>query len=186
MLFVIENLEPQLSDWLFIEYSSSAKILGGDLLITNVKKAPEFRKLSKIAKAERKRAQELFKHEEVVLLDPLAKNVLSPADLGDGSVILIGGILGNDPPIGRTAELLTKNFPEAKVRHIGKAQFSIDGAAYVAKQVSLGKAVNEVPIQVGVELQLFKGYSNFLPYAFPLVEGKPMISRKLVEYLKKH
>ncbi len=41
-------------------------------------------------------------------------------------------------------------------------------------------------IQVGLELQLSRGYSNFLPYAFPLVKGRPMISRKLVEYLKKH
>ncbi len=186
MLFVIENLEPKLSEWLYIEYSSSARILGDDLLITNVRKPAEFRRLARVARVERKRAQQLFRHEAVVLLDPLAEEELTPADLGGDSVILIGGILGNDPPIGRTQELLTRNFSGAKVRHIGEHQFSIDGAAYLAKQVSRGRAVAEVPIQVGVELKLARGYSNFLPYAFPLVRGRPMVSPKLVAYLKKH
>ena len=186
MLFVIENLEPRLSDWLCIEYTNSAKILGKDLLITNIKNPSEFRKLSKIAKVETKRARALFKKGDIILLDPLARKALAPADFGAESVILIGGILGNDPPIGRTRELLANNFPDAKIRNIAKHQFSIDGAAYVAKQVSLGKPLEKVPIKVGLELNLSRGYSNFLPYAFPLVKGKPMISRELIEYLKRH
>lgn len=187
MHFVIENLEPKLSEWLYIEYSRSAKIVGRkSLLITNLKKESEFRKLSKIAGVEKKRAGDMFGQDEIVLLDPLAKETLSPPDLDDKKAILIGGILGNDPPIGRTKELLTKNFPRAMVRNIGKNQFSIDGAVFVAKQVSMGKSVKEVPVQVGLEIQIARGYSNFLPYAFPLVEGKPLISGKLIQYLKKH
>ncbi|MFH1821358.1 MAG: hypothetical protein ABH852_02815, partial [Methanobacteriota archaeon] len=108
MFFVIENLEPRLSDWLYIEYSHSAQIAGKNLLITNVKRRSEFNKLSKIVRVENKRAEELFDQDEIVLLDPLARKTLSPLDLKEKSAILIGGILGNDPPIGRTKELLTK------------------------------------------------------------------------------
>jgi len=186
MLFVIENLEPKLSEWLFIEYSHSAKIAGKDLLITNVRKTAELRRLSKVSKIERKRAQEVFASDEIVLLDPLAKKTLTPPDLEGKEAILIGGILGNDPPIGRTKELLTRNFPKATVRNIGKAQFSIDGAVFVAKQISSGKSLVEVPTLVGLELQIARGYSISLPYAFPLVRGKPLISGKLVKYLATH
>jgi ribosome biogenesis SPOUT family RNA methylase Rps3 len=186
MLIAIENLEPKLSEWLFIEYSNSAKIARKDLLITNVKRSSEARRLSKIARVEGKRAGELFGQQEIILLDPLARRTLSPLDLRGKRAILIGGILGDNPPSGRTKELLTKKLPRAAARNIGKQQFAIDGAVFVAKQVSAGKSVKEVPIQVGLEIQLAKGYSNFLPYAFPLVNGKPLMSGKLIEYLKKH
>ncbi len=186
MLLVIENLEPKLSEWLLIEYSHSAKTAGKNLLITNLSKAAELRKLAKVAKVEKKRAQDIFAHDEIVLLDPLAKKVLSPPDLEGKRAILIGGILGNDPPIGRTKELLTKNFPRATVRNIGRAQFSIDGAVFVAKQISLGRTLTEIPVQIGLELQVAKGYSVNLPYAFPLVRGKPFISSKLAKYLSTH
>lgn len=186
MIFVIENLEPKLSEWLYLEYSHSAQIAGKDLLITNVKRSSEFKKLSRIVRVERKHARVLFRQEEIILFDPLARKILSPHDIRGKRAILIGGILGDNPPSGRTKELLTKKLPRATVRNIGKEQFAIDGAVFVAKQLSTGKSLKEVPIQVGLEIQLSKGYSNFLPYAFPLVRGKPLISGKLIEYLKTH
>ena len=68
---------------------------------------------------------------------------------------------------------------------MGEHQFSIDGAVYVAKQVSEGKPLTEVPVQVGLEIKLGKLRSTFLPYAFPLVKGQPLISRELIAYLKR-
>jgi len=187
MLFVIEHLEPKLSEWLFIEYSSAARIVGRQrLLITNVKKKTEFSRLAKIARVERKRMEELFRPSELVVLDLCAKRKLSKADLSDRQAVVIGGILGNDPPLGRTRELLTKSLLGAAVRNLGKHQFSIDGAVKVAKLVSGGEPLEKVPVQRGVEIKISKGYSTFLPYAFPLVKGKPLISRELVKYLKKH
>ncbi|TET00920.1 MAG: hypothetical protein E3J80_01445, partial [Hadesarchaea archaeon] len=82
MLFVIEHLEPKLSEWLHIEYSHAARIIGRNrLLITNVKKKDEFRKLGKIVRVERKRACELFKQRELIVLDPRARKRLSPTDM---------------------------------------------------------------------------------------------------------
>lgn len=187
MLFVIEHLEPKLSEWLHIEYSHAARIVGRKrLLMTNVKKKDEFRKLVKIAGVERKRASELFKQRELIVLDPRARKRLTPTDMRGRRVIVIGGILGEDPPLGRTRELLTQTLPRASARNLGKEQLAIDGATYVAKQVSEGKSLEEVPVQHGLEIQISEVQSTFLPYTFPLVRGKPLIARELIAYLKRH
>lgn len=186
MRLVIEHLEPKLSDWLFIEYSSSARIAGEELLITNVRKGSDYRKLSKITQVERKSALKLFPQEEMILLDPQARKSLSPDDFKGRPFVLIGGILGNDPPLGRTRELLSRKLPRALKRNIGRHQFAIDGAVYIARQVGLGRRLEEIPVQVGLEIQIEPGYSNILPYAFPLVEGKPLIAAELIDYLRRH
>jgi len=187
MLFVIEHLEPKLSEWIHIEYSHAAQIVGRKrLLITNVKKKGEFRKLVKIAGVERKRACELFKQRELIVLDPRARKKLSPTEMPGRRVIVIGGILGEEPPLGRTKELLTRTLHRASARNIGKGQFAIDGATYVAKQVSEGKSLEEIPVQHGLEIQISEVHSTFLPYTFPFVRGKPLISRELIAYLKRH
>jgi ribosome biogenesis SPOUT family RNA methylase Rps3 len=186
MLFVIEHLEPKLSEWLFIEYSHAAQIVGRErLLITNVKRRSEFQKLAKITNVERKRACELFEQRELIVLDPRAKKKLSPADMRDRRAIVIGGILGEEPPIGRTEELLTKLLPGASARNIGRHQFPIDGATYVAKQVSDGRSLKEIPVKLGLEVGIGSGHSVVLPYVYPLVNEKPLISQKLVAYLKR-
>jgi ribosome biogenesis SPOUT family RNA methylase Rps3 len=187
MLFVIEHLEPKLSEWLHIEYSNAARIVGKrNLLITNVKNKSENEKLSKVATVERRRVFEIFRPREIVVLDPMSRKTLSPSDLVGKRAIIIGGILGDYPPLGRTKEMLTKTIPKALTRNIGKHQFSIDGATYMAKQVSLGKSLKDVPFQLGFELRVTKIYTVLLPYAFPLVRGNPLLSSKLIRYLKSH
>jgi len=186
MLFVIEHLEPKLSEWLFMEYSHAAQIVGREkLLITNVKRKSEFQKLAKITNVERKRACELFEQRELIVLDPRARKKLSPADMRNKRAIVIGGILGEETPMGRTKELLTKSLPEASARNIGRHQFPIDGATYVAKQANDGKSLEEIPVKLGLEVVIAIGHSVLLPYAYPLVDGKPLISQKLVAYLKR-
>ena len=186
MLFAIEHLEPKLSEWLFMEYSHAAQIVGREkLLITNVKRKSEFQKLAKITNVERKRACELFEQRELIVLDPRARKKLSPADMKNKRAIVIGGILGEETPMGRTEELLTKSLPWASARNIGRHQFPIDGATYVAKQVSDGKSLEEIPVKLGLEVAIDSGHSVLLPYAYPLVDGKPLISQKLVAYLKR-
>jgi ribosome biogenesis SPOUT family RNA methylase Rps3 len=186
MLFVIEHLEPKLSEWLRIEYSHAARIVGRKrLLITNVKKKSEFRKLAKIAHVEHESAREMFKHHEFIVLDPRARKKLSPHDFQSKKAVIIGGILGDDPPLGRTRELLTKTLQKTPTRNLGKKQLSIDGATYVAKRVSEGKLLRDIPLQHGLEIQVSEVYSIFLPYAFPLARGKPLISSELISYLKR-
>ncbi len=184
MLFVIEHLEPKLSEWLCIEYSHAAQIVGRErLLITNVKKNDEFEKLSRIAGTERKRFNELFEKEKLLVLDPRARKKLSPSDFRGKKAVVIGGILGADPPLGRTEKLLTKRV-KAPARNLGRKQFAIDGAVYVAKQVSEGMPLKEVPVQLGIEIQIDRGHSVILPYAYPIVNKKPLISHQLIKYLK--
>jgi ribosome biogenesis SPOUT family RNA methylase Rps3 len=185
MLFIIEHLEPRVSEWLCIEYSNAAQIVGRErLLITNVKKSDEFEKLSRIACTERKHFDKLFGKEEVLVLDPRARKKLSPGDFIGKKAIIIGGILGADPPLGRTEKLLTKRV-EAPARNLGREQFSIDGAVYVAKKVSEGTPLKEVPVQLGIEIQIGRGHSVLLPYAYPIGDRGPLISRQLIRYLKR-
>ncbi|EJD01813.1 DUF431-domain-containing protein [Fomitiporia mediterranea MF3/22] len=71
--------------------------------------------------------------DQVCLLDPKAENELSPQD-GDGTFqwFLFGGILGDDPPRDRTAELRKLGFP---TRHLGNVQMTTDTALGVTKKV---------------------------------------------------
>ena len=187
MLFVIEHLEPKLSEWLRIEYSHAARLVGHKrLMITNVKDPSEFHKVEKIARVDRKSVRVLYKQSDILVLDPRAQKKLSPRDLLDKEAMVIGGILGEEPPLGRTRELLTKAIPKALARNLGKGQFAIDGATYMAKQVSEGRSLGDIPIKHGLEVQVSKVYSTSLPYVFPLVSGKPLISSELLDYLKHH
>ncbi len=187
MLFVVENLELELSEWLCIEYSNAARIVGKkNLLITNVKKKSEREILSKKAPSVRPRVSEIFRQSEILVLDPQSRKKLIYRDLVGKNAVIIGGILGDDPPLGRTKTLLTDRLPRSEVRNLGKHQFSIDGAVHVAKQISMGKSIGEIPVQHGLDIYITRGYSITLPYAFPFVNGKPLISRRLIKYLRRH
>lgn len=69
---------------------------------------------------------------EVCLLDPRAETVLAPADAKRFRWFLFGGILGDDPPQDRTAELRKFGFPS---RHLGPVQMTTDTAVAVTKRV---------------------------------------------------
>ncbi|MEM3874083.1 MAG: SAM-dependent methyltransferase [Candidatus Bathyarchaeia archaeon] len=182
--FVIEHLELEIGKWLLYEYMHASEIVGKNRLIfTNVKKESEKAKLSKLGTVEEKSAAEIFNPEEVIILDPKAELPLKPEDFAGKDAVIIGGILGDHPPKGRTGKLLTRHFPEATVRNIGKSQFSIDGAVYVAKLVSEGKPLEKIPVKKGLTLRLNEYAEVHLPYAYPLKNGKPVISQKLVAYL---
>ncbi|MEM3578951.1 MAG: SAM-dependent methyltransferase [Candidatus Bathyarchaeia archaeon] len=183
-IFIIEHLEPELGKWLLFEYEHASKIVGKNLLLlTNVKKAGERRLLSKFGVVEEKSAAEIFNHGKVIVLDPKAELPLKAEDFTDKEAVVIGGILGDHPPKGRTRKLLTKRFPKATVRHIGGWQFSVDGTVYVAKLVSEGTLLETIPVKRGLTLKLNEYGVVYLPYAYPLRNGKPVISQKLVAYL---
>ncbi|THH32840.1 hypothetical protein EUX98_g1364 [Antrodiella citrinella] len=78
-------------------------------------------------------AQQNIPLDRVCLLDPKAPEALSPAD-GEGRFawFLFGGILGDDPPRDRTADLRVLGFP---ARHLGPVQMTTDTALGVTKLV---------------------------------------------------
>ncbi|TFY79860.1 hypothetical protein EWM64_g4153 [Hericium alpestre] len=84
---------------------------------------------------------------KVCLLDPKAESELEPED-GDGRFewFLFGGILGDDPPRDRTAELRVLGFPS---RRLGPVQMTTDTALGVTKIVVEKKIpLDEIPYVV--------------------------------------
>jgi len=185
LVFVIEHLESEIGKWLLYEYEHASEIVGKNrLMFTNVKKEGWRRLLSRLGTVEEKSAIEVFNHEKVVVLDPKAELPLTPEDFAGKEAVILGGILGDHPPKGRTRKLLTRRFKKtATVRNLGKGQFSIDGAVYVAKLVSEGTPLKAIPVQKGLSLKLNQHGEVYLPYAYPMRDGKPLISQKLVAYL---
>ncbi|KAJ7672444.1 SAM-dependent RNA methyltransferase [Mycena polygramma] len=106
--------------------------------------------------------------QKVCLLDPKAELPLSPED-GDGRFewFLFGGILGDDPPRDRTAELRVLGFP---TRHLGPVQMTTDTALGVTKLVVDDKIpLDDIP------------YVNFPTIIFNLKESVEMPFRYIAE-----
>ncbi|KAI0272808.1 SAM-dependent RNA methyltransferase [Russula aff. rugulosa BPL654] len=83
--------------------------------------------------------------ERVCLLDPKASLPLTPSDgdAGKFTWFLFGGILGDDPPRDRTAELRALGFP---TRHLGPVQMTTDTALGVTKRVIADRVpLEEIP-----------------------------------------
>jgi len=186
VIIVIEHLEPILSKWLLIEYKHASQIAKGNLIITNVCRKDEVSILEKIAKIRCESASELFP--KAIVLDPSSNELLSPSDRELSDVFVIGGILGDHPPRGRTKALLTSKFSNPITRSLGDGQYSIDGAVYVTyKVVFEGVRLNDIPYIDGIRVLSKAGiieHEIYLPFRYPLVNGKPLIHPELLEYLK--
>ena len=181
LLFVIEHLEPRLSKWILIEYEHASMIVGRDKLVfTNVKKG--FKTLERLGRVYRESAVELFDHEDTIVLDPKAGRPLEPSDFDYARTVVVGGILGDHPPRGRTFSLITSKMKRARARGLGDGQFSIDGAIYMALKVASGARLSEIPVANSLTLKC-GDLEIRLPFCYPLVDGKPVISPKLIDYL---
>ena len=182
--FIIEICEPFISNWLLLEIKHSSIIVGKDkLLITNVKES-YVQHLSKYANVTTSSIIDLKEfHDKIIILDPLADLTLIP-DEASHHILVIGGILGDNPPQGRTFKYITSKLPHCKARNLGKKQFSIDSAIYVAKLISEGKKLEEIPIMENLIIKVDDFHEIILPYVYPLVNNKPLISDELIEYLK--
>ena len=195
----IEHLEPRLSKWILLEYSHVSKMIGRDKLhFTNVVNEKDRRILEKYGIVHKESIVELIQDrwDNILVLEPKANKLLKPKDFINGrNLIVIGGIMGDHPPRGRTYELLTskmlsKFHGKVKPVSLGKHQFSIDGAAYMAIQVFKGLTLDQIPIVVGVKIKVksyIKGVEHeiYLPYTYPLINGKPLLAPGLREYLER-
>ena len=179
-MIIIEHLEDILSPWLYYEYKHSAEIYP-DLIITNLKN-----KLERVLMAEHSSSVSISVREipfqKVIVLDPMAEKPLVPEDF-DGSVVVVGGILGDHPPKGRTKELLSSKL-NCEIRHLGEKQLSIDSAVYVAYSIKNGKRLEEIEFVDGIEIEIGGGRTMELPYRYPVKNGKVTISDELVRYIK--
>jgi len=181
LLFVIEHLEPRLSKWVLIEYEHASIIVGREnLAFTNVKRG--FKTLEKLGRVYRESAVELFDREDTIVLDPKAEELLEPSDFDHARAVVVGGILGDHPPRGRTFKFITSKMKRARARSLGNCQFSIDGAVYMALKVASGVRLSEIPVANSLTLRC-GDLEIHLPFCYPLVNGRPVISPKLIDYL---
>ena len=184
---IIEHLEKVVGRWVWLEYRHVSRMIGREnLLITNVKKRKDAIKLAEIAGIANLSITKLpFDRSKLIILDPKAEIVLDHQDLKGDKWIILGGILGDCPPIGRTERLISKRMRDVPHRSIGKYQFSIDGAAFIVLQIAKGKSMKSIPITLKPEIKITNTHSVTLPFAFPQVDGKPLFAPGLVGYLKK-
>jgi len=182
--FVIEHLEEEIGKWLYIEYKHASEIVGREnLMFTNVKGVEDRNLLSEFGEVEARSFRDVFRQDEVVILDPKAERKLVTSDFYGKKAVVIGGILGDNPPRGRTQKYLSNLCPKAVKRNLGRKQFSIDGAFYVAKMVSEGIPLEAIRVVDGLNIKVDEFVEIYLPYVYPLNDGKPVIHEELVKYL---
>lgn len=180
MKFIIEHLEPEVSEWCFIEYKHISRIIGkSNLIFTNI----FLEKLKKLGEV-RKESVVSLNLNNVCVLDPSAKETLKPEDKFDYYVF--GGILGDYPAQKRTKRLLSSKLKNVSLRNLSEKQMSTDTAVFVTKKILDG--IEDLKFIDEPEIVLKKGEIEErikLPYRYVLKNNKPLIEKELIEYLKK-
>jgi ribosome biogenesis SPOUT family RNA methylase Rps3 len=184
-LLIIEHCEPALSEWLLLEYKHVAKLWGENLIFTRVAGNKTARILKTLGSVEKEKAKNAFSTKQCIVLDPQAKKPLTPKDCLTADAFIIGGLLGYEKPHGRTKKLISAK-TSFQTRHLGKHQLSIDGAVFVTKAICLGLDLKDIEIAGEVEIIHDQIHSTILPFGYPIIENKPVITPGLVEYLTKH
>ena len=182
MKIIVEHLEPELYKWCLIEYKHISQIVRkNSLIFTNIKKK-DAKILSKFGKVETKTVKEL-NLKRACILDPLAKQILTPADSKLFEYFIFGGILGNEPMEGRTRKELS--LPGTPRRNLGQKQMSTDTAVLVAhkiinEQIPFSKLKFKDELEIGIGKKL----STILPYRYLLKKGKVVLAKGLIKHLK--
>lgn len=177
---IIENCEEQ-SEWLLLEYEHCIQ-LWENIAFTNIKRG--FEELKEKANCYEKHFYEIFGNsKKIIILDPLAEEELKTNDFKNCNFIVVGGILGNKEFTGKTKKLISEKI-NCKKRNLGKIQLSIDTSVFIAKLIYLGKKLKEIELTREVEIFLSKEHSITLPYGYPIINGKLILTPKLIEYLR--
>lgn len=135
--FIVEHMDPELEHWQLLEYSTIAQecaASNSQFILSGLPKVvPELTLVEQSPQSvdDLVSAANIPK-ERVCLLDPRGESDLAPEDGDKFDVFVFGGILGDDPPRDRTAELRVKGFGG---RRLGKEQLTTDTAARVTRIV---------------------------------------------------
>lgn len=117
------------------------------------------------------------------LLDPSAAQDLEPADGEKFDYFVFGGILGDDPPRDRTAELRKYGYTG---RRLGPVQMTTDTAVRVTRiVVEEGVPVGEIPYEDFPELRLGKHETTTMPFRYVKKDGKIVMPDGMLELIKK-
>ncbi len=185
---IIEHLEPCISPWLLCEYRYVADLFKGRLIFSNVKE-DALEVLSNYGMA----CNEDFINvitklslKNVIILDPQAEYTLTPSELMMADGVVIGGIMGDHPPRGRTKELISSKARGQLIRNLGKKQLTVAGTAYVIKKLEEGRSLNELDIREGLKVEMKLGDAELtieLPYMFPYEDGRPVVPEGYIEVI---
>ena len=183
MKYVIEHIGDKVYEWSLLEYKHAASVIGKkDFIITNVPKN-SIKKVSTFAITHQ---ESVFKLDfgRCCILDPNAKETLNPEDAKKFDCLIFGGILGDNPPQARTKEFLSKrsSFP---TRNLGKVQMPTNVAVIVAKMIIDGKKFEKLEFIDNFELKIGKKLSMQLPYRYVAKNGKPLLPKYLIDFIKK-
>ncbi|MFZ8791399.1 MAG: hypothetical protein ACO2OS_03855 [Thermosphaera aggregans] len=190
-VIVIEHLEPEISPWLLLEYRHCSKIYGKDFLFITNLPTKYHKLLGKYANVLEKSVKALISEnvlekEATIILDPRSSVKLDFSTLNSAKYVIVGGILGEHPPKGRTYELITKELKGVKSFNIGDGQFSIDGTVYYINHLLNNKTDEGLSFVDGVTIEYFEPvyFSVNLPFRYPLENGEPVIAPGLKYYLQ--
>ena len=178
--FVVEHLEPKVFPWCKLEYKHISKWVGkNNLIFTNTKSAV----LKKFGTVKPQSVKKL-RFNSACVLDPEAKQTLTPEIAKKYNYFIFGGILGDDPPRERTKEELTR-FLSYPAFNLGKDQMSTDTAVIVTKLITDGKKLESLKFQQGIEVKINSYEEVHLPYKYLLINNKPLLAPGIVEMLRK-
>ncbi len=182
--YIIEHLDTELYKWSFLEYKHISEIVGKkNLLFTNIKNPDEQKKLKRIGKVEMKSLKEIT-FRKTCILDPDASKTLEPKDKKEFDYLIFGGILGNDPPEQRTQKAFTGM--QSERRNLGNKQMSTNTAVYVAKKIMDGKPFSAFEFIDELVIPIDNGEEIILPFRFVVENGKPILAKGYVEFVKKY
>lgn len=180
---VVENLEVKHSEWLMLEYTHACKIWGGEVFFTNVRDPKIQRALQRLEGAHvSARSVRDLDVGEAVALDPKAAKPLTAADCKAFDALVVGGILGGEAMRGRTRDLLTRR-AQLPARHLGAIQLPIDVAVFAARAIALGAKLEDLEFTNGLTVRYADGMDIELPYGYPVVDEKVIVTPGLVDYL---
>ncbi len=180
----IEHLEPVYSLWLIYEYINASRFQRGGIAYTNIGNPRVRRILSRYGYVYKERIGDIVDKERLIILDPNAEKDIEYNEIGD-KILVIGGILGDNPPRGRTEKLLWSRYRGAIRRRMGIGQMSIDSSVYVASKILEGYSLNDIDFIEGLTIETDLDVI-ILPYRYPLENGEPIISpviRKIIQFI---
>ncbi len=189
-VIVIDNMEVKASRWIVEEYVESyqtAKSSGVNLYISGLL-IPELEAMLVRRGVEIIwDSRSLCNRPDSILLDLWAERTLDPLETLGARCFIIGGIMGDYPPRGRT-RLLYDKYPYAARRNIGSLQFSVDGTVKMLIKILKGMKVSEIEVAYPVTLEIKGPMGSIvveLPYAYPVEEGRPMVPKGIVRLLER-
>lgn len=183
-VFVIEHAEPELFEWNVIECEQMGQYVPKEQLwFTHMPGCPAQLKDAGICHT-KSITQMGLSQQKICVLDPTAKEILSPKDASQFDYFVFGGILGDKEFDGRTGKFVTSQMPGVAVRNLGPKHLATDTAVLVARLLLEGKKYEEIRLATEVEVEINEYENVTLPFAYVILDDKAMISEKLIEHLR--